>query len=153
MGACRRRPDDSKGQGLVEFALVLPIIVLSIFAILDMGRAVYAFSTISNSARAGARVAIVDQTIATIQQSAVSQSVALGASAADVVVCFKSGTSTQQTCSQPATDPCPNPYLIGCLAIVTMNHQFTPVTPIISSIVPSIAMSSTTRMSIERVNP
>jgi len=45
-----------KGQGLVEFALLLPILVLIIFGVLELGRAFFAFIAITNAAREGARV-------------------------------------------------------------------------------------------------
>ncbi|OGO60464.1 MAG: hypothetical protein A2032_01530 [Chloroflexi bacterium RBG_19FT_COMBO_49_13] len=43
------------GQTLVEFALVLPLFVLIIAGIFDLGRAFYASITITNAAREGAR--------------------------------------------------------------------------------------------------
>lgn len=145
--------DGQRGQGLVEFALVIPLLLLLLFAILDFGRAVYAYSTISNQARAGSRVAIVDQTIATIEQTAIDQGVALGTTGADIDVCFKDAASTQQDCAQPATQACPTPRFIGCIAIVTVHHSFTAVTPVIGNIVGQIDMASTTRIPIERVFP
>ena len=51
----------ARGQGLVEFALVFPVFILLLFGIFDLGRAVYAYNTIGDAAREGARVAIVNQ--------------------------------------------------------------------------------------------
>lgn len=48
-----------KGQELVEYALILPILLLILMSILDLGRAVYYYSAIHNSAREGARYGIV----------------------------------------------------------------------------------------------
>lgn len=48
-----------KGQELVEYALILPILLLILMSILDLGRAVYYSSAIHNSAREGARYGIV----------------------------------------------------------------------------------------------
>ena len=45
----------NKGQSLVEFALVLPMLLLLLMGIFDLGRAVYYFSTISNAANEAAR--------------------------------------------------------------------------------------------------
>jgi Flp pilus assembly protein TadG len=45
-----------QGQSLIEFALLLPILVLIIFGVLELGRAFFAFIAISNAAREGARV-------------------------------------------------------------------------------------------------
>jgi Flp pilus assembly protein TadG len=44
-----------KGQSMVEFALVLPLLVLIIAGIFDLGRAFFALITITNAAREGAR--------------------------------------------------------------------------------------------------
>lgn len=43
------------GQSLVEFALTVPVLLLILMAIFDMGRAVYAQNVITNAAREGAR--------------------------------------------------------------------------------------------------
>jgi len=48
-----------KGQDLVEYALILPIFLLILMSILDLGRAVYYYSAIHNSVREGARYGIV----------------------------------------------------------------------------------------------
>jgi len=50
----------SRGQSLVEFALVLPIFMLLLFGLIDMGRYVYLNSTLSQAAREAARVAAVE---------------------------------------------------------------------------------------------
>ena len=47
------------GQSLVEFALIFPIVFLLITGFLDLGRAVFYYSSISNSVREGTRYAIV----------------------------------------------------------------------------------------------
>jgi hypothetical protein len=48
-----------KGQDLVEFAIILPVLAVMIFGIIDLGRAAYYFSALQNAAREGARYAIV----------------------------------------------------------------------------------------------
>lgn len=50
----------SEGQGLVEFALVLPIFMLLLFGLIDVGRFVYMNSTLSQAAREGARLAATE---------------------------------------------------------------------------------------------
>lgn len=49
----------NRGQGLVEFAFVLPIFLLMLFAIIDIGRVVWANDSLANAAREAARYAIV----------------------------------------------------------------------------------------------
>jgi Flp pilus assembly protein TadG len=64
----RRRRDD-RGQGMVEFALIVPVFLLIIVGLLDGALAVFNYSTVSNAARQGARVAIVDQDVASIENA------------------------------------------------------------------------------------
>ena len=58
MDRTSRHGHRERGQGLVEFALLMPVVLLILMAMFDFGRAVYAYSVIANSAREGARVAI-----------------------------------------------------------------------------------------------
>jgi hypothetical protein len=45
----------NRGQELVEFAITLPILLLIVFGVLDLGRLFHALITITNAAREGAR--------------------------------------------------------------------------------------------------
>jgi TadE-like protein len=57
--AASRRPRRSRGQSLVEFSLVLPVFLLMVFAIIDMGRVIWAYDNLASAAREGARYASV----------------------------------------------------------------------------------------------
>lgn len=48
-----------RGQGLVEFALVIPLFMFILVAIVDIGRVVWANDSLANAAREAARYAIV----------------------------------------------------------------------------------------------
>ncbi|MFQ5945562.1 MAG: TadE family protein, partial [Anaerolineae bacterium] len=56
-----RRPPagNAIGQELVEFAILLPLLLLIAFGVLDLGRALHASITITNAAREGARYAML----------------------------------------------------------------------------------------------
>lgn len=47
------------GQELVEFAILLPLLLLLVFGAVDLGRLFHAYITISNAAREGARYGII----------------------------------------------------------------------------------------------
>jgi len=49
----------SRGQALVEFAIVIPIFLALLFGIVDLGRVVWANNSLANAAREAARYAIV----------------------------------------------------------------------------------------------
>lgn len=50
---------NEKGQSLVEFAILLPVLLLLIMGILEFGLMLNSYLTINNSAREGARLGIV----------------------------------------------------------------------------------------------
>jgi Flp pilus assembly pilin Flp len=55
----RRFNEDERAQALVEFALVMPIFLLLVTGIFDVGRAVWQENTLAYAAREGTRYAIV----------------------------------------------------------------------------------------------
>ena len=61
-----RRRSKGTGQSLAEFALVLPIFLVLFFAVIDLGSAIFTFNSLTNAAREGARLAIVNQDPASI---------------------------------------------------------------------------------------
>ncbi|OGO18769.1 MAG: hypothetical protein A2Z14_06360 [Chloroflexi bacterium RBG_16_48_8] len=74
------------GQELVEFAIVLPLLLLVTFGVLDLGRIFHAAITITNAAREGARYGmkhsedmdgIVSATLAEAQDSGIDLSTSI----------------------------------------------------------------------------
>lgn len=53
----------SKGQALVEMAIILPLLMLLVMGIFEFGRAMYIKNTLTHAARAGARAAVVTPNI------------------------------------------------------------------------------------------
>ena len=53
------RTDDDRGQTLVEFALIIPIVLLFMLGLLDLGRIVFINNSLSDGARDGARHAAI----------------------------------------------------------------------------------------------
>jgi hypothetical protein len=123
----------SRGQALAEFALVFPLFLLIVFGVVDFGRVVYAYNTLSNASRAGVRLAIVDQNSIMIVDRA--RATALGMPPSEVAVDV----------------PAPACTKIGCEIAVTVSYDWTAVTPIVGNVVGPISLSSTTSMPIERV--
>ena len=54
----RRKVPKSSGQSMVEFVIMLPLILTSIFAIIEMARIFHAWISVENAARAGIRYAV-----------------------------------------------------------------------------------------------
>lgn len=101
----QRMAASSEGVALVEFAIVVPILLLLLVGILDTGRAVNAYVTISNASREGARYAALNPTAApaAIRSSAVlPHAQQLDASGIAVSVTY-SGSVTSTACPVPTT--------------------------------------------------
>jgi len=142
MTTLRMRPE--RGQSLVEFALILPVFILVLAGLFDIGRAVYAFNTISNASREAVRVAIVNQTTADVEAEALKQAVSLGVTVGDLTITYgdPSGSGT-----------CSSPYGVGCLASVTVEYDYTAATPVIGQIIGPFTMTASTEMPVERTCP
>lgn len=57
----KKRFNDSPGQALVEFALIITVLLMMIFLIIESARIMWAWNTVQNAAREGARYAITGQ--------------------------------------------------------------------------------------------
>jgi Flp pilus assembly protein TadG len=99
----------TEGVALVEFALVVPILLLLLVGILDTGRAVNAYVTISNASREGARYAALNPTAApsAIKSSAVlphaQQLDPSDATGIQVFVTYSNANVTSTACPVPTT--------------------------------------------------
>ncbi|HYV23293.1 MAG TPA: TadE family protein [Candidatus Bathyarchaeia archaeon] len=77
--------DDDRGQSLVEFALLLPLMLLIITGLFDVARAVWEENTLAYAAREGTRYAIVHGSEGTPRVDAATPQ--CGTPSADPVFC------------------------------------------------------------------
>ena len=126
-----QRRSAARGQGLVEFALVLPIFVLILVGIFDLGRAVFAYNTLTNAAREGARMAIVNQYKPSIIARAKQQTAIVELNDPSVKVDFYqvNADGTPDTSAQCAL------IAVGCLAVVSFEATYQPITPLIGNFI------------------
>ncbi len=126
---------------MVEFALVFPVFILLVMGVMDLGRVVWQYNTLSNAAREGARYGIVlknpdgstrtdAQITDVVKDKAVGVDIAGGGS---VVINFPDGRAAEKPIK------------------VTVNYQFQPVTPLIASVIPggAISLTATSKMNVE----
>ncbi len=123
------------GQELVEFAITIPIFILLIMGIFDLGRGVYYYTLIHNAAREGARHGIVfpDDSAGIISQA---RRILSGLDPTDVNVWVD--------CNDGAT--CPDHI------VVRVTYTFTPVTPLIGRLFGpegEVLLTSTSQMRLE----
>src|SRR5207248_3738382 len=58
LGPARAATSRQRSQALIEFALVSPVLLLLLFGVVDIGRAIFYYDTLNHAAREGARVAV-----------------------------------------------------------------------------------------------
>jgi Flp pilus assembly protein TadG len=99
-GMARSRRHRSRGQTLVEFALVFPIFVVLMAGIADFGFGLYQYMNVINAARIGARFGIISPANALGIQNA-AQSAGIGSTASVASWCWSvtanGGTTTPTT--------------------------------------------------------
>lgn len=118
---------NERGQDLVEYAITLPIFMILVFGIIDIGRAAYYFSALQNGSREAARYAIVNPGDDVGIEAHVRGRV-IGLDQSDFIVVSPVWTTETVT--------------------VTLQFSFVPVTPIISSVLPGgvVSMESSSTM-------
>jgi hypothetical protein len=129
-GRRRQRGNRSAGQGLTEFALVLPIFILVVVSLFDLGRAVFAYNTLTNAAREGARLAIVNQDVPTIVARAKAQTAIVELDDPSVTVAFYQ----RNLDGTPNLDDECDLVAVGCIAVVEFEATYRPITPMIANI-------------------
>ena len=125
----RRFSLDPRGQGLVEFAITFPVVMLMVLFGVDFGRVFLGWVTLTNAVREAANFAAINPTAWGATGSATAQAEyerLIRAEAAAI------------NCTLPATlpDPTfPNGTAIGSPAVVAITCDFGLITPLIGNIV------------------
>ena len=130
------------------------ITVLMVMALFDGGRAVIYYTELTNASRVGARVAMVNQshdatcggTVKTYKCAAAEIATATGIAASSIPAAVF--TDRDGNFVSPTADVCLS--YGACSATVSASYAFTPVTPIVSSILGPVNLSASTTMAIER---
>ncbi len=114
----RRRPE--KGQSLLEFAIILPILLIILAGVLDLGRLYFAYVAVTDAASEGVAYAASHPLDAT-------RILARARDASNIT------TDNSQVAYFCAT--CPG-VATGDTVSVTVTYSFTVATPIVNALVP-----------------
>lgn len=149
-----RHARNGRGQTLAEFALALPVLMLIVLGLFDVGRAVFAYNGLTNAAREGARLAIVNQDRALVLQRAQAMSFGIELSsdaAATTTFWSQVGGSDDVTLN----DECgvDKPIAVGCIAVVQPEAEWEAITPLLGNIVGPITFTARSELPIEFVCP
>lgn len=138
----------SRGQALVEFALIFPMLMFSIFMIIDFGFYIYGWSTVQFSARRGAEQASRMQPRELASASSYQQVQSPNDPCLELIIreARRSGGLSPATTVQRqemfitfhtdvkdtagTTNPAANPKARGNIVQVRVEKQFEPLTPL-----------------------
>jgi uncharacterized repeat protein (TIGR01451 family) len=125
-----RRP--SRGQGFVEFALILPFLLLLMLGIVEFGYVFTAYSGLFNAAREGVRYGVTNpKDVSGIVANAQEKVFLADPAAVDIVVRYDGGPDTPQF-----TDPAQ--VQIGNRVLVYVTCDLPTITPAIQPIVSTL---------------
>jgi Flp pilus assembly protein TadG len=136
-GTRRRRlrlPWGERGQNIVEFAIMAPLLFFLVFGIIDFGIGLHSWISVTNAAREGARLGAVhaseDEIIAKVEQSAHN----INPDDLDVHV----------------TNADPDTEHSGEAVTVEVDYEYTLMTPLAGLLqIPTFDISSTAEMRLE----
>lgn len=124
---------EEHGQALVEMALVLPLFLLLLFGVMEMGRVGYSYITVSNAAREGGRIATVGGTDLQIKSSIENAASSLDSTSLTIIITPHEGDRQS-----------------GQQVIISVNYPVQLVIPIISNVIPNpVVVSSSIVMRLE----
>lgn len=136
------------GSSLVEFAMVLPILLLLVLGAIDFGRAYYLSIEVANAARAGAQYGVLNSSdTAGMQTAAESDAPDVpNMTATPQVGCeCLDGSNSMSPCSSP---PACTGNPVGFVEVTT-NATYTPVIPW-PSVPVSIPLTGQAKMRIDQ---
>lgn len=119
----RREP----GQTLVEFCICAVVLLMLVFGVVDLGRGVFAYNTISSAAREGVRYAVVHGASSAHPVGPTANDAGLAA----VVAGFAVGI---QNTNLVVLSSWPNGNATGAVVNVTVQYTFHPVTAFFSTL-------------------
>jgi Flp pilus assembly protein TadG len=122
------------GQTLIEFAIILPVLLLIVMVVFDLGRIVYYYSMLTNAAREGARYGSTNAaaTNTIIQQRVLEYAAGFDLQPSDVVVNKSSVTNVEVEQNSIYRD--------DINVEVTIDFDFVPITPYVDRLLPGGAL-------------
>ena len=140
-----RRRQRTRGQALVEFALVLPIFLVMLLAVFDLGRMIYMYNGVAEAARELARVTSVYPGTDVALGSTTQTAAVLAAQKALVPGLGDPTFTCVDIDGSSITDEC----VAGMQVKVVINAPYQPVTPVLS-MVGNILLASSSTFSIQQ---
>jgi Flp pilus assembly protein TadG len=144
-----RQKGDARGQGLVEFALILPFLLMLMLGIMAVGHLYFTYVVNTASSREAARYGVASglsengvvryKDCDAIRAAAMRVGAVIGVEDSEITVEYDDGPGTTVigTCPSGGTGP---DLILGQRVVVTVSIQYDPFFPLVN--IPSLPMSS-----------
>ncbi len=121
-----------QGQSLIEMAIILPVILLILAAVLDFGRVFHAYTVVVNAAReaafAGAAEQLSDSALRAVLDAELQRGGVSGGSATSTITYANKGSPARQTLKVDLSYNVPLIFLTLTLPSVTVRAQAETIT-------------------------
>ena len=154
-----KRLADSRGATVVEFAIVVPLLLVLVFGIIDFARYFSVASSVNTASRESARYgsSVGDSPNAVPRFTDCDEIIAAGVgfgvvtdiTAANYSITYDRGPATAvfQTCPAGGPNPDAAAFLPSDRIIVTVSREFQFITPFLGSVFGPVTVTSTDRRS------
>ena len=139
MPISRRRSE--RGASAVEFALVVPLLLAILFAMIDFGFAINRYTMLNNATREGVRAASLSASGSEVDQVV-----------NDALSDLEGKVTVSVTCQTPLGGTCGSwdaNHTTGGVAVVTTTYQHAWLTPVGKAISSTLTLTKTSQMRIE----
>lgn len=137
-----QKPHKSNAQGLIEFALILPLLLVLVFGIIEVGRMIFIYSAASTAAREAARYGSAAgdiggmvahyQDCTGIRAAAKRIGVLTGLQDSDILVRYDQGNNSSIFANCPVNGTGPANVSLGDRINIQIVAQYRPIVPLVN---------------------
>lgn len=146
------RARDQRGVVAVEFALVMPVLLLLVFGVIECGFMLNRDMIVGNASRDGARLASLNGTYDEIRDTIASELQLSGIRtddpATDIEICIKPDASA--TCTDMSAGTYDAAATSGATTLVRVSHRHAFLTPFVTTVLgDAVTLEQSTEMRVE----
>lgn len=157
--------EQPRGQGIVEFAIVLPVVLMVVFGIIELGFLIFSYSSVNSASREAARYGIAIGDVGAGQRyydcsGIVTAGMRIGRFAGmdtgDFTIVYDNGpdegdgsyVQKYSSCADLASHNGADTIRFGDRIVVTVNHDYHPIVSIMGLNINPFTMTSTSSRTI-----
>jgi len=140
-----------RGQSTLEFALILPVVLLLMISMIEVSRLVFTWAMVTTASREAVRTGstlLYYTDCTTIRNSALNAGVFVGMTAGDISISYDHGPGTSSYASCAIVNP--SDVVSGDRVVVSSTAYYTPGGGFVPLPIPPVTVSSTAARTIAK---